>query len=716
MTTTTTSGVSATSALLSTVVEPAGKARDAVEDDDYFARLAARSRVCRYDICQTCVVRGAGGAVLFVLQALAAFVLFAVAIWLGIFHPDYLWAGVAVWRYCVFFGVLLISPLVTEAALYASVAVLRAAVHRMTAASPAVMLSVASSSAASLHRVFTGGKRKSPAVTAKRPPPREDEDAARSDSVRAVSLYALYFVERLVPELSRSLYTLLNLIAWASLFGVRPASSSEWVDAYFLINAALLTIFVWALAGAITGALALLMSSSLQAALAVKFADAHRRHVALLALAGATPNAYDERRMSVRLDPTDPRSKELLLHIIEDIGIAGKLAVDPPELVGARFDLASDHDGRVLGAHVFAACVKDASQESEASVPAASGTETTTAAAAAAIDETTLELGLGDADVPAVKALPRWLLEATITPAYVRARLDATQKLYAETSVLAKADADEAWDMLDPHGTGMATLLQVMNAVATVVTTRANLCSTIANSRRVVASLRRIIAVVMDLFVLLIALNAFGLDVLAIYLAVSGILLAFTFVFGGAAAATFNAIVFHFGVTPFTVGDNIKLGADETPFTVERVNLLATHLRRADGSFIRMPNGMLMTQQIINVRESGNLGCALTWTVDAACAPALSETKAMERELVVFLRSNRAAYTGACAVFVSGIERDAKVTLTTSFGLNFNGMDAGRVNKEKQRVVDFVVGMFKSRGFTFTPAGPTQLNWGKKTA
>ena len=713
------SATMSTSALLSTVVEAPAAASDTGEDD-YYARITAPSRTCRYDICQTCVVRGAGGAVLFVLQALAAFLLFAVAIWLGIDRPDELWAGVAIWRYCVFFGVLLISPLVTDAVLYVSVAVLRVAVHRMTAASPAALLSVASSSAASLRRVVVGGKRK--AAKPKRPP-REDDDAAQSDSVRAVSLYVLYFVERLVPELSRSLYTLLNLIAWASLFGVRPQSISEWVDAYFYVNAALLTIFVWALAGTFTGGLALLMSGSLQSVLAAKFAEAHRRHVAVLALAGATPDKYDDRRLSVRMDPTDPRCDELLLHIVEDISIAGTLAVDPADLVGRRIDMESDHDGHVLGAHIFAACLPDGVKDvAPAAVPAAAPAAVPAAAvpaaisAAAALDETTLELGLHDADIPAVKALPRWLLEASITPANVRARLDATRALYAATSAVAKADFDEAWSMLDPHGTGMVTLAQAMSAVGTVVTTRANLRSTIENSRRVVGSLRRIIAVVMNLFVLLVALNAFGLDVLAIYLAVSGILLAFTFVFGGAAAGAFNAVVFHFGVTPFTVGDNIKLGADETPFTVERVNLLATHLRRADGSFIRMPNALLMAQQIINVRESGNLGCVLHWTVDAACTPTSSDTKAMERELVVFLRSNRAAYTGACAVFVSGIERDAKVTLTTSFVLNFNGVDVGRVNKEKQRVVDFVVGMFKRRALTFTPAGPTQLNWGKKEA
>ena len=108
------------------------------------------------------------------------------------------------------------------------------------------------------------------------------------------------------------------------------------------------------------------------------------------------------------------------------------------------------------------------------------------------------------------------------------------------------------------------------------------------------------------------------------------------------------------------------------------------------------------------------MGCALHWVMDSANAPSVAEIKDMEKELAAFLRHNRTSFMGTCNMFVSAIEVDAKIKLTTVFSFAYNGLDGMRANKDKQRVMEVVGGMLKRRGVTFTTAGGAALQVGRK--
>ena len=177
--------------------------------------------------------------------------------------------------------------------------------------------------------------------------------------------------------------------------------------------------------------------------------------------------------------------------------------------------------------------------------------------------------------------------------------------------------------------------------------------------------------------------------------------------FGGSAKNVFDAVVFHFGVRPFDIGDRIKLGADEAVYVVHRITLLATHMRRADGQSARMLNPLLLGMVIYNLRESADYSCSLAWTVDGECAPTFAQAQSMERELTAFLRRNGSAFTGRCSIVVADVDQD-KAKLVVSFTFAFADVDGVRTSKERQRVIDFVAGLLHRRGFT---VGGKAVGW-----
>jgi len=490
------------------------------------------------------------------------------------------------------------------------------------------------------------------------------------------------------PQTARALYTLINVIAWASLFSVYPPDSTSWYLAFFYINAVLTSIFIWALFDVLSTVLVLLMSRTLNATLADKALNAHRKHVALFALLGARPDAIDERRLRVT-GTDDPRVMESVVRAVEDVDFVGRLRVDPVGFVGRSFALRTPAQARYLGLHLFSAMARRSAPQ----MPDIS------------LEDVAVELGLSDKDAGALAGVPD--LQGTLREADFEARLALTRASYPENSIFASVDAAAALAIFDPYGTGVCSLEQMMDGVVGMIAERANLRATITNSRDIVASLHFIIAACMNVIVLIIDLSFFGMNTTSIWIGASGILLSLSFVFGGSAKNVFDAVVFHFGMHPFDVGDKIKVGADETVYHVERVTLLATHLRRADGQFTRMPNPLLVAAVIYNIRESGNYGCVLAWTVDTSCAPTVAQVQSMERELTKFLRRNPDSYAGTCAVFVSGVDQD-KVKLNVSFAFAFSDLDGARTSRERQRVIDFVAGVLDKRGFT---AGGKTAGW-----
>ena len=106
-------------------------------------------------------------------------------------------------------------------------------------------------------------------------------------------------------------------------------------------------------------------------------------------------------------------------------------------------------------------------------------------------------------------------------------------------------------------------------------------------------------------------------NVSKVWLTLSSVIVAFSFIFGTSIQNMFNAVVLLFGVHPFDVGDALYLltSANATKpdyVVVEEISLNTTIVVRWDGARIWFPNANLIKIPLLNLTRSDNLAETLT--------------------------------------------------------------------------------------------------------
>jgi hypothetical protein len=279
---------------------------------------------------------------------------------------------------------------------------------------------------------------------------------------------------------------------------------------------------------------------------------------------------------------------------------------------------------------------------------------------------------------------------------------------------LPEVNLDQAWDFFDPEHVGKITLRRAKNAVKGLVQDRKNLKTTLENTSQVVLKLRAVIATGMNFFVFLCALAIFGLDVLEVWVGISSILLAFSFVFGGTLKGVFDSVVFLFGVHPYDVGDKIKLGPTEDVYFVKRISLMSTHMTRWDGASVRFMNPYLFTvSPLINVRRSGNHEKTLSLIIDAASLPSRNELERMQFEFEQFLSRSPGSYSGSCSITARELIQPLQVKITIWWAFVYPDIDSGRTYRDTSKVIHFLLAMLKKRNIKVSGVNSGQVDLDK---
>jgi small-conductance mechanosensitive channel len=159
---------------------------------------------------------------------------------------------------------------------------------------------------------------------------------------------------------------------------------------------------------------------------------------------------------------------------------------------------------------------------------------------------------------------------------------------------LPQVDLDVAWSFFDPEKLGLCSLKRARLLTLGHVQARKNMRATLKNAHDVVDKLRSVVSICINFFVFLCALAIFQLNVLEVWVGISSIILAFSFVFGATLRSIFDSLVFLFAVHAYDVGDKIKMGTDETVYYIRKIHLLSTTMARSDGAVIKFMNWNLL--------------------------------------------------------------------------------------------------------------------------
>lgn len=165
------------------------------------------------------------------------------------------------------------------------------------------------------------------------------------------------------------------------------------------------------------------------------------------------------------------------------------------------------------------------------------------------------------------------------------------------------AEAEKAFEIFDTDGNGTLEHRELTRSILLIYRERRNLMKSLGDLSQALGRLERVFYIFSLLISMLFSLPIFGISLTAI-LPFTSLMVALSFVFGSSAANLFNCIIFLFAHHPFDTGDRIII--EGQTFVVDELNLLNTIMTRNDGQKIYVPNNILSTKLIQNIRRSGN--------------------------------------------------------------------------------------------------------------
>ena len=168
--------------------------------------------------------------------------------------------------------------------------------------------------------------------------------------------------------------------------------------------------------------------------------------------------------------------------------------------------------------------------------------------------------------------------------------------------VLGESYAGEAIAVIDSNNDHYISLKELSDALKLWESDKKSLMLTLNAAHNVTNVLRNFISGIVNFIMIFVYLYIFDADVYKIWLTASGLILAFSFVFGGTVRDTFSNAVFLFSVHPFDIKDVIQI--DNDVFIVEELSLFFTVLQNKDGRRAWYINTLLQTKIIYNISRS----------------------------------------------------------------------------------------------------------------
>lgn len=162
-----------------------------------------------------------------------------------------------------------------------------------------------------------------------------------------------------------------------------------------------------------------------------------------------------------------------------------------------------------------------------------------------------------------------------------------------------------------------------------------------------------------------VILSQLGFDPLALFLSISGVILAFAFMIGSASSKYFEGLLFILVRRPFSIGDGIHASNVESetsfngspPWIVEDVNLFTTTAVNVwTNERATLSNGSLANSRIINAARSPQayLYVYLKFGVDVP----YSKLQIFRSALEQFIRDRPREWLSLCAFRATKVEAD----------------------------------------------------------
>lgn len=170
----------------------------------------------------------------------------------------------------------------------------------------------------------------------------------------------------------------------------------------------------------------------------------------------------------------------------------------------------------------------------------------------------------------------------------------------------ARGEVEKVFSVFDVSNAGDISQAEFVKAIDEIYQERGDLIKVLLTNSDVINRLDNLMLVVVGVLIFLIIFPTIGFSpskaLVPRGISIGSMVVAGTVIFGETIKSIFAAIIFLFATHPYDVGDRIYM--DQCNYFVRRIGLLSTTFERWDGFIVYIPNSVLATKSICNVRRT----------------------------------------------------------------------------------------------------------------
>ncbi|KAI8111519.1 hypothetical protein M9435_004019 [Picochlorum sp. BPE23] len=262
------------------------------------------------------------------------------------------------------------------------------------------------------------------------------------------------------------------------------------------------------------------------------------------------------------------------------------------------------------------------------------------------------------------------------------------------------AEIPQAFETFDVDKDGKISLMDCAAAVGQIYKERSNLASTLRDARSINKTLEVLIGLsvhVLFIFFYLMIFNTGG-SITDAWISFSGILLAFSFLFAGAAQIAFENIIFLYSVRSYVTGDILLVDGDYLEVTEMSINYtcFSSDINRK----VWIPNNIIRQKTFVNLSDSGSKFEAYGILVDFDSDPTLLTE--IEDMLARLHKESPKEYGPSYRCKYSDSVDPFKVKIQVLIEYTHPGIDLRRTAFARSAVLEKIAEILRARGIPYT--------------
>lgn len=246
-----------------------------------------------------------------------------------------------------------------------------------------------------------------------------------------------------------------------------------------------------------------------------------------------------------------------------------------------------------------------------------------------------------------------------------------------------KEEVDIVFPMIDVADKGQIDRKCLTEWVVKVYNGRKALAHALSDTKTAVKQLDKLVTAVLVVIVFVVWLLLMEIATTKVLVLLSSQLVVAAFIFGNTCKTIFEAIVFVFIMHPFDVGDRCVI--DGVQLIVEEMNILTTVFLKFDNEKIYYPNSVLSTKPISNFYRSPDMGDNVEFSIDFATP--FEKIGLLKDKLKKYLEKNPQLWHPNHNFVVKEIENVNKIKMALFFNHTMNFQDFGEKVKRRSELV-----------------------------